>query len=68
MPAGQEYLVDPEATALYGFSDGNPRIGLTVFEDIEDPVGVNQCYLAGLAIIKASQSKVLKLMLLMWAN
>lgn len=37
-PAGQEYLVDPEATALYGFSDGNPRIGLTVFEDIEDPI------------------------------
>ena len=37
-PAGQEYLVDPEATELYGFSDGNPRIGLTVFEDIEDPV------------------------------
>ncbi len=37
-PAGQEYLIDPEATALYGFSDGNPRIGLTVFEDIEDPV------------------------------
>ena len=22
-PAGQEYLIDPEATALYGFSDGN---------------------------------------------
>lgn len=37
-PAGQEYLIDPEATALYGFSDGNPRIGLTIFEDIEDPV------------------------------
>ncbi|MCC4509077.1 phage tail protein [Limosilactobacillus reuteri] len=37
-PVGQEYLVDPEATELYGFSDGNPRIGLTVFEDIEDPV------------------------------
>ncbi|GGI64257.1 phage tail spike protein [Limosilactobacillus caviae] len=37
-PAGQEYLVDPEATELYGFSDGNPRIGLTVFEDIEDPI------------------------------
>lgn len=37
-PVGQEYLIDPEATALYGFSDGNPRIGLTVFEDIEDPV------------------------------
>lgn len=37
-PAGQEYLVDPEATELYGFSDGKPRIGLTVFEDIEDPV------------------------------
>lgn len=37
-PVGQEYLIDPEATALYGFSDGNPRIGLTVFEDIEDQV------------------------------
>lgn len=37
-PAGQEYLVDPEATELYGFSDGKPRIGLTVFEDIEDPI------------------------------
>ena len=36
-PAGQEYLVDPEATELYGFSDGSPRIGLTVFEDIDDP-------------------------------
>ena len=37
-PAGQEYLVDPEATELYGFSDGSPRIGLTIFEDIEDPI------------------------------
>ncbi len=37
-PAGQEYLVDPETTELYGFSDGKPRIGLTVFEDIEDPI------------------------------
>lgn len=36
-PVGQEYVVDPEATELYGFSDGSPRIGLTVFEDIEDP-------------------------------
>lgn len=36
-PKGQEYVEDPKATALYGFSDGRPRIGLAVFEDIEDP-------------------------------
>lgn len=36
-PKGQEYVEDPKATALYGFSDGRPRIGLVVFEDIEDP-------------------------------
>ncbi len=36
-PKGQEYVEDPKATALYGFSDGHPRIGLVVFEDIEDP-------------------------------
>lgn len=38
-PAGQEYVEDKEATRLYGFDDGKPRIGITVFEDIED---VNQ--------------------------
>ncbi len=36
-PKGQEYVEDPQATALYGFSDGHPRIGLVTFEDIEDP-------------------------------
>ncbi len=36
-PKGQEYVEDPQATSLYGFSDGHPRIGLVVFEDIEDP-------------------------------
>lgn len=35
-PKGQEYVEDPKATALYGFSDGHPRIGLVTFEDIED--------------------------------
>lgn len=38
-PAGQEYVEDKEATKLYGFDDGKPRIGIAVFEDIED---VNQ--------------------------
>lgn len=38
-PAGQEYVEDKEATRLYGFDDGKPRIGIAVFEDIED---VNQ--------------------------
>ena len=36
-PKGQEYVEDPKTTALYGFSDGHPRIGLVTFEDIEDP-------------------------------
>ena len=36
-PKGQEYVEDPKATALYGFSDGHPRIGLVTFDDIEDP-------------------------------
>ena len=36
-PAGQEYVEDPAATAVYGFDDGKPRIGLEVFEDITDP-------------------------------
>ena len=51
-PAGQEYLVDPEATALYGFSDGNPRIGLTVFEDIEDPVKLINATWRALQLLK----------------
>ncbi|WP_304653394.1 phage tail spike protein [uncultured Ligilactobacillus sp.] len=38
-PAGQEYVEDKEATKLYGFDDGKPRIGIAVFEDIDD---VNQ--------------------------
>ena len=35
-PAGQIYVEDKAATATFGFSDGRPRIGLQVFEDIED--------------------------------
>ncbi len=35
-PAGQDYVEDKEATKLYGFDDGKPRIGIAVFEDIED--------------------------------
>lgn len=36
-PKGIEYLEDPNATALYGFPDGHPRIGFVVFQDCEDP-------------------------------
>ena len=36
-PTGQEYLEDPAATAIYGFSDGAPRIGLVEFDAITDP-------------------------------
>lgn len=35
-PAGQEYLEDPSATAVYGFSDGKPRIGFVEFDKIDD--------------------------------
>lgn len=35
-PAGQEYVEDKDATALYGFDDGKPRIGIVTFEDIDD--------------------------------
>ena len=35
-PAGQEYLEDPSATAVYGFSDGKPRIGFVEFDKIND--------------------------------
>ena len=35
-PAGQEYHEDPAATAVYGFSDGKPRIGFVEFDKIDD--------------------------------
>lgn len=35
-PAGQEYLEDPAATAVYGFSDGKTRIGFVEFDKIND--------------------------------
>lgn len=35
-PLGQEFLEDPSATALYGFSDGKPRIGIIEFSNIKD--------------------------------
>ena len=37
-PAGQEYVEDVQATKIFGYDDGKPRIGIVVFEDIEDPV------------------------------
>lgn len=36
-PKGQEWLEDPDATKQLGFSDGRMRIGLEVFEDVDDP-------------------------------
>lgn len=36
-PAGQEYVEDVQATKIFGYDDGKPRIGIVVFEDIEDP-------------------------------
>ena len=36
-PAGQLWVEIPEATALYGYEDGTPRIGTVEFPDIEDP-------------------------------
>lgn len=35
-PLGQEFLEDPSATSLYGFSDGKPRIGIVEFSNIKD--------------------------------
>lgn len=37
-PAGQEYVEDVQATKIFGYDDGKPRIGIVIFEDIEDPV------------------------------
>lgn len=36
-PKDQEWLEDPDATKQLGFSDGHMRIGLEVFEDVDDP-------------------------------
>lgn len=54
-PRGQEYVEDKDATALYGFSDGRPRIGLTIFEDITDPQELLKATWASLQIAKRPQ-------------
>lgn len=36
-PLGQEYIEDPKATKVYGYSDGTPRYKLIVHDQIEDP-------------------------------
>lgn len=51
-PAGQEYVEDPTATAVYGFDDGKPRIGLEVFEDITDPNELLQATWKSLQVLK----------------
>lgn len=51
-PLGQEYVEDKSATALYGFSDGKPRIGLTTFDDITDPQELLEATWASLQIAK----------------
>lgn len=51
-PAGQEYVEDPAATAVYGFDDGKPRIGLEVFEDITDPNELLQATWKALQVLK----------------
>lgn len=51
-PAGQEYVEDPNATAIYGFDDGKPRIGLEVFEDITDPNELLQATWKALQVLK----------------
>lgn len=35
-PLGQEYVEIPEATTLYGYSDGSPRIRITEFGDCDN--------------------------------
>lgn len=51
-PAGQEYVEDPDATALYGFDDGSPRIGIEIFEDITDPAELLQATWDALQTLK----------------
>lgn len=36
-PAGQDWIEDPEATALYGVCGTRPRFSVVEFDDIEDP-------------------------------
>lgn len=36
-PAGQEWIEDPEATALYGVCGKHPRFSVIEFDEIEDP-------------------------------
>lgn len=36
-PKGIDYIEIKEATSLYGYPDGTPRIGVVDFDDIEDP-------------------------------
>lgn len=36
-PKGQEYIELKEMTSKFGFSDGEPRTRVQIFEDIEDP-------------------------------
>lgn len=47
-PAGQEYVENPEATKIFGYDDGTPRIGIVIFEDIEDPAELLQATWASL--------------------
>ena len=51
-PAGQEYVEDPNATAVYGFDDGKPRIGLQIFENITDKNELLQATWDALQILK----------------
>lgn len=51
-PAGQEYVEDLNATAVYGFDDGKPRIGLEIFEDITDPNELLQATWKSLQVLK----------------
>ncbi len=36
-PLGQAFIELPTATAMYGFPDGTPRIGIVEFDQIEEP-------------------------------
>ena len=36
-PRGQNFLEDPEATKMYGFKNGQPRLGIIEFSECEDP-------------------------------
>lgn len=54
-PAGQEYVEDVDATAKYGFDDGNPRIGIEIFEDITDPAELLQATWSALQTLKRPQ-------------